>query len=79
VILRRIETSGFIPFLGVLPDQRRQGIGTSLAKFALNRLYELGAYKVALYNVNEDQQTLRMLDKFDFAVTLKQVEMVKRL
>jgi len=79
VILRRIETSGFIPFLGVLPDKRRQGIGTSLAKFALSRLYELGAYKVALYNVNEDQQTLRMLDKFDFAVTLKQVEMVKRL
>jgi len=79
VMVRRVETSGFIPFLGVVPEKRRTGIGTSLAKFALSRLYDLGAFKVTVYNVNEDVQTLRMLDKFDFAVTLKQLEMKKRL
>ena len=79
VLVRRVETSGFIPFLGVLPESRRTGIGTSLAKFALSRLYDLGAFKVTVYNVNEDIQTLRMLDKFDFAVTLKQLEMKKTL
>lgn len=79
VVVRRIETNGFIPFLGVVPEKRRTGIGTSLAKFALSRLYDLGVFKVTVYNVNEDVQTMRMLDKFDFAVTLKQIEMKKTL
>jgi ribosomal protein S18 acetylase RimI-like enzyme len=79
VLVRRVDTSGFVPFLGVLPEKRGKGVGTSLAKFALNRLYELGAFKVTVYNVNDDLATTRLLDKFDFAVTLKQVEMVKKL
>jgi ribosomal protein S18 acetylase RimI-like enzyme len=79
VIVRTVETSGFIPFLGVLPEKRRRGIGTSLTKFALTRLWELGAFKVAVYNVNDDVPTLRLLDMFDFKVTLKQQEMKKRL
>jgi ribosomal protein S18 acetylase RimI-like enzyme len=79
VVLRRIGATGFIPFIGVVPDRRRNGIGTSLAKFALNRLWELGAFKVALYNVNDDLITSRMLDKFDFKVTLRQIEMSKSL
>ena len=79
VLTRTVDTSGFIPFLGVLPDMRGVGVGTSLAKFALTRLWDLGAFKVVLYNVNEDPPTLRMLDKFDFKVTLKQTEMKKRL
>ena len=79
VIVRIIDTNGFIPFLGVAPEKRRKGIGTSLAKFALSRLHELGAFKTALYNVNEDEATLRMLDMFDFKVTMKQTEMRKTL
>ncbi len=79
VMVKSVDTSGFIPFLGVLPEARRRGVGTALAKFALTRLWESGAFKVGLYNVNEDQPTLRMLDKFDFKVTMKQIEMRKSL
>ncbi|HIH01797.1 TPA: GNAT family N-acetyltransferase [Thermoplasmata archaeon] len=79
VMLRRVSSTGFIPFLGVDPSLRRNGVGTWLAKFALNRLWELGAFKVAMYNVNDDEATRRMLDMFDFAVTLKQLEMRKEL
>lgn len=79
VVLRRIGATGFIPFIGVAPGQRGNGIGTSLAKFTLNRLWELGAFKVALYNLNDDLVTSRMLDKFDFKVTLRQIEMKKTL
>jgi ribosomal protein S18 acetylase RimI-like enzyme len=79
VLVRTVETSGFIPFLGVIPEKRGRGIGTSLAKFALTRLYNLGAFKVALYNINDDLPTLRMLDMFDFKVTMKQIEMKKSL
>jgi len=79
VLTRTVDTSGFIPFLGVVPEKRGKGVGTSLAKFALTRLWDLGAFKVALYNVNEDLPTLRMLDKFDFKITLKQTEMKKQL
>ena len=79
VIIRAVETSGYLPFLGVIEEARRRGIGTSLAKFALARLWDAGVFKVALYNINEDQQTLRMLDKFDFKVTMKQIEMRKAL
>ena len=79
VLVRAVETNGFIPFLGVVPEKRGTGIGTALAKFALTRLWELGAFKVAMYNVNDDLPTLRLLDKFDFKVTLKQNEMKKRL
>lgn len=79
VMLRRVSSTGFIPFLGVDPPLRRNGMGTWLAKFALNRLWELGAFKVAIYNVNDNDATRRMLDMFDFAVTLKQQEMRKRL
>lgn len=79
VLVRVVETSGFIPFLGVTPEKRGAGIGTALAKFALTRLWELGAFKIAVYNVNDDLPTLRLLDKFDFKVTLKQNEMKKRL
>lgn len=79
VLVRKVEATGYVPYLGVLPGSRREGVGTSLAKFALNRLYELGAFKVAVYNLNEEPAVLRMLDKFDFAVTMKQVEMAKPL
>ena len=79
VLLRIVETSGFVPFLGVLPERRGNGIGTALAKFALSRLHDLGAYKVVVYNVNEDAPTIRMLDMFDFKVTMKQLEMKKSL
>jgi ribosomal protein S18 acetylase RimI-like enzyme len=79
VLSRTIDTNGFIPFLGVLPEMRGKGIGTSLAKFALNRLWEQGAFKVVLYNLNEDLPTQRMMDKFDFRVTMKQIEMKMRL
>jgi ribosomal protein S18 acetylase RimI-like enzyme len=79
VMLRRVGTTGFIPFIGVLPDMRGRGIGTSLAKFAINRLWDLGAFKIAIYNVNDEIVTRRMLDKFDFAVTLKQSEMRKTI
>lgn len=79
VLVRTVETSGFIPFLGVVPEKRGTGIGTALAKFALSRLWDQGAFKVALYNVNEDLPTLRLLDKFDMKVTLKQNEMRKHL
>ena len=79
VMLRRAGTTGFVTFLGVRPDLRRRGIGTSLGKFALNRLWEMGVYKVAVYNAKEDLATSRMFDKFDFAVTLRQLEMRKGL
>lgn len=79
VFVRKVNTVGYIPYLGVVSDHRGEGTGTSLAKFALNRLHELGAYKVAMYNLNEEPSVLRMLDKFDFAVTMKQVEMRKSL
>jgi ribosomal protein S18 acetylase RimI-like enzyme len=79
VMIRAVETSGFIPFLGVLPEARQRGIGTALAKFALTKLWDAGVFKVALYNINEDLQTLRMLDEFDFKVTMKQIEMKKDL
>ena len=79
VMLRRVSSTGFIPFLGVDPPMRRNGVGTWLTKFALNRLWELGAFKVAIYNVNDNEATRRMLDMFDFAVTLKQLEMRKGL
>jgi ribosomal protein S18 acetylase RimI-like enzyme len=79
VMLRRVSSTGFVPFLGVDPALRRRGIGTSLAKFALNRLWELGAFKVAIYNINDNDANRRMLDMFDFAVTLKQLEMRKGL
>jgi ribosomal protein S18 acetylase RimI-like enzyme len=79
VLIRAIETTGFIPFLGVVPQKRRQGIGTMLAKFALTRLYDMGAFKVAFYNINDDLPTLRLLDMFDFKVTMKQIEMKKAL
>lgn len=79
VLVRKVDTTGFIPYLGVVPARRGEGMGTSLAKFALNRLHELGAFKVAMYNLNEEPAVLRMLDKFDFAVTMKQVEMRKDL
>jgi ribosomal protein S18 acetylase RimI-like enzyme len=79
VMLRAVDTSGFVPFLGVLPEMQGKGTGTSLAKFALSRLHDLGVFKVAVYNVNEDAATLRMLDMFDFKVTLKQTEMRKKL
>jgi ribosomal protein S18 acetylase RimI-like enzyme len=79
VLVRTVETSGFIPFLGVVPEKRGTGIGTALAKFALSRLWDQGAFKVALYNVNEDLPTSRLLDKFDMKVTLKQNEMRKHL
>ncbi len=79
VMLRRVASTGFVPFLGVAPEHRRKGVATSLAKFALSRLWGLGAFKVAIYNVNDDDATRRLLDMFDFAVTLKQVEMTKKL
>jgi GNAT superfamily N-acetyltransferase len=63
----------------VVPEKRGTGIGTALAKFALSRLWDQGAFKVALYNVNEDLPTSRLLDKFDMKVTLKQNEMRKHL
>ncbi len=79
VLVRTVETNGFIPFLGVVPDKRGKGTGTALAKFALTRLYGLGAFKVAIYNVNQDMPTLRMLDMFNFKITMKQLEMRKDL
>jgi ribosomal protein S18 acetylase RimI-like enzyme len=79
VMIRAVQTSGFIPFLGVFPEARRRGIGTALAKYALTKLWDAGVFKVALYNVNEDPQTQRMLDEFDFKVTMKQIEMKKEL
>lgn len=79
VLVRKVGTVGYIPYLGVLPDRRGEGTGTSLAKFAMNRLHGLGAFKVAVYNINEEPAVLRMLDKFDFAVTMKQMEMRKSL
>lgn len=79
VLVRKVNTTGYIPYLGVLPDRRGEGTGTSLAKFALNRLHELGAFKAAVYNINEEPSVLRMLDEFDFAVTMKQIEMRKSL
>ncbi len=79
VIVKAVDASGFIPYLGVLPEARRRGIGTALAKFALTKLWEEGAFKVGLYNVNEDQPILRMLDEFDFKVTIKQIELRKLL
>ncbi|MEM2892217.1 MAG: GNAT family N-acetyltransferase [Thermoplasmata archaeon] len=79
VLVRSIDTNGFIPFLGVVPEKRGRGIGTVLARFALTRLWTLGAFKVGVYNVNEDAPTLRMLDKFDFKVTMRQIEMMKTL
>jgi ribosomal protein S18 acetylase RimI-like enzyme len=79
VLVRKVDAIGYVPYLGVVPRSRRQGTGTSLAKFALNRLYELGAFKVAVYNLNEEPAVLSMLDKFDFKVTMKQVEMMKSL
>ncbi len=79
VLVRKVDATGYIPYLGVAPSRRGDGIGTSLAKFALNRLYELGAFKIAIYNLNEEPSVLRMLDKFDFAVTMKQIEMRKNL
>jgi ribosomal protein S18 acetylase RimI-like enzyme len=79
VLLRTVDTNGFIPFLGVVPEKRRKGVGTALAKFALSRLHDLGAYKVVVYNVNEDEPTVRMLDMFDFKITMKQLEMKKQL
>lgn len=79
VVVRSIDTNGFIPFLGVVPERRGKGIGTALAKFALTRLHDAGAFKVAVYNVNEDLPTTRLLDMFDFKVTMKQIEMRKAL
>jgi ribosomal protein S18 acetylase RimI-like enzyme len=79
VLVRSVETTGFIPFLGVVPEERRQGIGTTLAKFALTRLYDTGAFKVAFYNINADVPTQRLLDMFSFKVTMKQIEMKKTL
>ena len=79
VVIRTVDTNGFIPFLGVIPEARGRGVGTGLAKFALTRLWDAGAYKVALFNLNEDQATMRLLDKFDFKVTMKQTEMMKSL
>jgi len=79
VLIRSIETNGFVPFLGVLPERRRTGVATALTKFALTRLSSLGAFKVTVYNVNEDAPTLKLLDMFDFKVTLKQLEMKKAL
>jgi len=79
VMVRAVETNGFIPFLGVLPDMRRKGIGTSLARFALTRLYQLGAYKASVFNAEENDANLRMIDSFDFRVTMKQIEMRKAL
>jgi len=79
VLVRTVETSGFIPFLGVLPERQRTGIATSLTKFALTRLWNLGAFKVTVYNVNEDPPTLKLLDMFDFKIALKQLEMKKTL
>ena len=79
VMVRMVEANGFIPFLGVVPDKRRMGVGTSLARFALTRLHELGAFKASVFNVEENDQTLRMLDKFDFRITMKQIEMRKTL
>jgi ribosomal protein S18 acetylase RimI-like enzyme len=79
VLVRSVETSGFIPFLGVVIEKRHRGIGTSLMKFALTRLWNLGAFKVAVYNVNDDVPTMQLLDMFDFKVTLKQIEMKKKL
>jgi hypothetical protein len=78
-LVRSVETSGFIPFLGVVIEKRHRGIGTSLMKFALTRLWNLGAFKVAVYNVNDDVPTMQLLDMFDFKVTLKQIEMKKKL
>lgn len=79
VLLRRVAGTGFIPFLGVDPDHRRKGVGTCLAKFAVNRLWELGTFKIAVYNIDDNDANRRMLDMFDFAVTLKQIEMRKKL
>jgi len=79
VLVRSVETSGFIPFLGVLPEKRRMGVATSLTKFALTRLWNLGAFKVTVYNVNDDPPTLKLLDMFDFKVILRQLEMTKNL
>jgi len=79
VLVRGMGTVGLVPFLGVEPEERGRGVGTDLAKFAMTRLFELGAFKVSLYNLNDDLATLRMLDKFDFMVTLEQTEMRKHL
>ena len=79
VLVRKVDSTGYIPYLGVVPSRRGVGIGTSLAKFALNRLHELGTFKIAIYNLNEEPSVLRMLDEFDFAVTMKQIEMRKSL
>ncbi len=79
VMVRRVENSGFIPYLGVIPERRGQGIGTALMRFALNRLFEMGVFTTGLYNVNDELPVQRLLDKFDFHVTLKQTEMCKRL
>lgn len=79
VLVRTVETTGFIPFLGVVPEKRGQGIGTTLAKFALTRLHDMGSFKIAFYNINDDMPTLRLLDMFDFKVTMKQIEMKKAL
>jgi ribosomal-protein-alanine N-acetyltransferase len=79
VMVRTVDTNGFIPFLGVVPEMRRKGIGTSLAKFALTRLHELGAFKASVFNAEENDAILRMVDMFDFKVTMKQIEMRKKL
>ena len=79
VMVRSVESSGFIPFLGVTPQDRRHGVGTSLARCALDRLRELGAFKASVFNVTENETNLRLLDMFDFRVTMKQIEMRKTL
>ncbi len=79
VMVRAVETNGFIPFLGVNPAGRRHGVGTSLARFALTRLHELGAFKASVFNIEENPANLRMVDMFDFKVTMKQIEMRKPL
>ena len=79
VMVRAVETNGFIPFLGVVSEMRRKGVGASLAKFALTRLHELGAFKASVFNAEENDAILRMVDMFDFKVTMKQIEMQKTL
>ena len=79
VMVRKVDTNGFIPFLGVVPAMRRKGVGTSLARFALTRLHELGAFKASVFNAEENEPNLRMLDMFDFKITMKQIEMRKTL
>lgn len=74
----REEKKGFMEELCVVPEQRRRGVGTALARATLEDLHERGAFRVEA-NEPERDDNRAFLESLGFTVTRSFSHMLRQL